>query len=39
MFCLDALIAGMIAAITPEIIAITIHNIVCCVETTNSVKP
>ena len=35
----SAHLPGMIAAITPEIIAITIHKIVCWVETTNSVKP
>ncbi len=39
MFCLDALIAGRIAAITPAIIEIPIHNAVCGTDTANTVKP
>ena len=39
MFCLAALIAGSIAAMTPAIIAMPIHKNVCCMETANTVKP
>ena len=39
MFCLDALIAGRIAAITPAIIEIPIHNAVCGTDTANTVNP
>ena len=39
MFCLAALIAGSIAAITPAIIAIPIHKNVCGIETANTVNP
>jgi hypothetical protein len=39
MFCLAALIAGSIAAMTPEIIAMPIHKNVCGMETANTVKP
>ena len=39
MFCLDALIAGSIAAMTPAIIAMPIHKNVCGIETANTVNP
>ena len=39
MFCLAALIAGSIAAMTPAIIAIPIHKNVCGMETANTVNP
>ena len=37
MFCLAALIAGRIAAMTPAIIAIPIHKNVCGIETAKTV--
>ena len=39
IFCLDARIAGIIAARIPAIIEIPIHCKVCSVETTNVSKP
>ncbi len=39
MFCLAALIAGSIAAITPAIIAMPIHKNVCGIETAKTVNP